>query len=439
MIHKQEIKGYLLFDHGGVIEGDHFHTGSGFEENLREYNEKTDLKLSEDLYLAHGVEIFRMLYELDLNGYKFVYASGNVESHQVELKHLHEEACKKRGIKYPPVFAMCAKDAKKYPGAFFDTNPQIIPPSENNDSTVVGICGDTDSTGKEFFGKTFIRRALERVLDTSLMANSIVFDDAFPVVRAAQKEGYQVYRVGGPLTENEEGNGPALRGGTLYDGVRAFYENAIEQSKSWKVDSEEESDESSSPDKSSTPDETPNSTPFPFNRILGPKDDKALIEYMQWKAWPPINAKKTKNHWFRSEVTRYTQNLQIENLLKDQEVQRTLFNFAVYRATMRLGESQDNKRKKMDELLQSLNGKSLEEADEIIDAALQDEVLIENTGFGFFRFFHSIPLGVHNGQMDDLFARSTTEELLIELSHALKAAIKKMNEPDELSEESAAP
>lgn len=410
MSYKPEIKGYLLFDHGGVLDGT-----PADPSNPIKYNKASDLvtvanKLSMS-FLPNGIAILNMLYELELNGYKILYASSNKEEDQLAIKNTIEKDASKKNVNYPSIYAMPVLDKTQFNTATLE-EPEVIRDREHG-IIVVGIGSDNDLSGK-----AFLRRALENagIIDSKLIKNSIVFDDGPIVVRQAQREGYQAYRVGETLAENDYGEGPEIPGGDLYTGVKAFYEQAKLQSKSW-IDSKEQLEVSEQSGQSENEHRSDN---FPFNPVFSSRDTKSLLKYMKWKAWPHLFKRTAAASWFRIEVTRYTKNLQIEALIKDEEINRTLFNLAVYRSVMPKNEKQKN----LDTFLKSLSGKSLEESDVLIDAALADQKLTKNTGLGFYRFFHSLPHGIHNTQMDNRFARSTTEELLIDLRAAVKGAVK---------------
>lgn len=238
MSYKPEIRGYVLFDHGGVLDGT-----PADPSNPIKYNKKTDLVTVSNAegmsFLPNGIAIFNMLYELDLNGYKILYASANKEHDQLKIKNGIENDAKQKNVKFPPIYAMPVLDKDQFQTATIEV-PEVINDREHG-IIVVGIGSDNDLSGK-----AFLRRALENagVINAEFIRNSIVFDDGHTVVRHAQREGYQAYRVGDALAENELGDGPAIPGGDLHSGVKAFYEMVRSHLKIWVLDPVAETEKS---------------------------------------------------------------------------------------------------------------------------------------------------------------------------------------------------
>lgn len=173
---------YLMFDHGGVLDGEFVHNHDSITPDdfiLTEHKE------GGYQVLKNGVQIVNQLNDLvNQFGYEIVFHSKNVEANQVDLlKDLLRE-CKKRKLNFPPVVAMAVCDEKKYAGvesrnSLFEYNSKY-----HIQMSVYGV--DLD-------GKSCVRIALSRLLmiDENERNNNYVFDDAKSVVAAAIDEGYQ--------------------------------------------------------------------------------------------------------------------------------------------------------------------------------------------------------------------------------------------------------
>jgi len=375
---KEEIKGYMLFDHNGVLQ-DSF-PASEFDFVFSEFN-----------YCRNGGLIYPLLYELDLNGYKTVYMSGNIEIDQVILKNLHEHKCNVSGVKYPPVYAMAVKDKRKGSefAGFRSDNPKVI---RDRDHGVIVAGTDDDSSN----GKKYLRDALDAALTITeeQRNNSIVFDDGPPNVRAAKDEGYQVFRVGGALKEHEMGDGPAVLGGELLDGVQAFYNQSmravVEAGEIWIT-----------------------KPPEHEGRDLTawfPGDVKKVLENLQWTAHPPLREHDIVNaFWYIREIFP-----KLDGLRPSDDVGRALMHLAIYSEKLPDGVKKDD----LKVFLNNLDGG--DDLGQKIETALTNNNLIRNTRFGFYKFFHSGPKHIENPYKNNRWARSTTEELLINLDTAYK-------------------
>lgn len=144
-----------------------------------------------------------------------------------------------------------------------------------------------------------------------------------------------------------------------------------------------------------------------FDDILKTSSSE-ILEYMNWTASPKYKAndidsfKKTKS---------IVKNLNFSTLSENENLKRALFKLAFYSSKVK------NAKKKtaLIALLKNLS-QHPNDAENIITEALKNKALINNTKFGFYKFFHS---RYKNKEMNNRWSRSTTEQLLIETQNAL--------------------
>lgn len=176
---------YLLLDHNGVLGGDYSENDIG----------EDDLVLQDGLdkrypfeVLRKGVNLVNNLNELvSKYDYKIAFSSSNPEADQIRLLENLQKACRKKGIKFPPVAAMFVCDPGKYPeiesyAPRFEFNAkhhiQIAKFGEKNDEL-----------------KTDGRIALSTLLMNEEPSNFLVFDDNKDIVAKAISEkclGFEV-------------------------------------------------------------------------------------------------------------------------------------------------------------------------------------------------------------------------------------------------------
>lgn len=154
-----------------------------------------------------------------------------------------------------------------------------------------------------------------------------------------------------------------------------------------------------------------------YQKLCAQKSTSELINYMDWKAYPKVNSKNLDSFKL-SDL--YTKKVNYIQLSQNPEIEKSIFNLSVYSSML---PKNGTKQKALYTLLEKLSDKSPEEAEKLIQAALKNEALIKNTGFGFYKFFHSGPKHIRNHEMQDRWARSTTEELLIALYDAMKKSV----------------
>ncbi len=147
-----------------------------------------------------------------------------------------------------------------------------------------------------------------------------------------------------------------------------------------------------------------------FNDILKTSSAE-ILDYMKWTASPKIKTSDIDS--FKASKSK-VKNLSFSTLSENEDLKRALFNLAFYSSKVK------NSKKKT-ALLALLNNlsKNPEDAENIIVKALKNKVLVKNTKFGFYKFFHS---GFKNKELNNRWSRSTTEQLLIETQIALKNA-----------------
>lgn len=150
-----------------------------------------------------------------------------------------------------------------------------------------------------------------------------------------------------------------------------------------------------------------------FDSILSKRTFAGIRNYMKWNAHPRVNKKDIKT--FRQTSATTMNNLDFKSLTDNPKVKRALFNLAFYSSKIKSGD----KRLSLDSLIKTLSGKSTDDASTLIKTALKNDTLIKNTGLGFYKIFHSRPHKITNKEMGNRWARSTTEELLVQLDDAL--------------------
>ncbi len=182
---------YLMFDHGGVLDGDAV-------GDLSEVDHEKDLILQEFEWggaqvLKNGVQIVQDLHELmDKHGYEMVFHSKNKEADQIEILEQLQRACSKKGLRFPRVRAMAVFDQKKYPRVN-SSRPGRLETTCDRQAIGMVAWGEDDLDGK-----ASVRRALESFLSIPQASRSehVVFDDGEPNVSAPRAEGYQAHLIG---------------------------------------------------------------------------------------------------------------------------------------------------------------------------------------------------------------------------------------------------
>lgn len=177
---------FLMFDHGGVLDGDFVASKTTIAKN--------DLVLMEHKeggfqVLKNGVAIVNAMNNLvQYHGYEVVFHSKNREEDQFILLKQLQEACKKIGLKFPAVKAMAVYDSSSYKN--ISSSSAIMTISQG--IIVAGWAAD------DLDGKASVRRALERVLDIGKKdyGQHVVFDDVDSIIEEAKKEGYQAFSIG---------------------------------------------------------------------------------------------------------------------------------------------------------------------------------------------------------------------------------------------------
>lgn len=189
---------YLMFDHGGVLDGEYVVEAKSVTEN--------DLDLGPvegggRMVLKNGVEAIRDLTVLvNQHGYQIVYHSANAIPDQIKLHQSLVVACRSKGLSFPAVRAMPVLN--KSSGSP-DTNPRIGTARFNAGGSDINILTAEFSTDES--GKRSVRRALQNAFATTSaidIPNSHVFDDGPSIIRAAREDGYIGHEIGsGPSKE----------------------------------------------------------------------------------------------------------------------------------------------------------------------------------------------------------------------------------------------
>lgn len=174
---------YLILDHGGVLDGE-------ITLEAPQANDLLIAQIDEGTFqvLKDGVKIVKALNELVNNWeYQLAFHSKNTERSQLELLRKLQQACALKGLTFPKVVAMAARDPSLYSGVS-PNHPQI---HNHNGMLIAGYDLEED-------GKACVRKALMRALNIAPgdINNHIIIDDGAPVIAAATKEGWQGFRVG---------------------------------------------------------------------------------------------------------------------------------------------------------------------------------------------------------------------------------------------------
>ena len=176
---------YLMFDHGGVLDGAYV----GNRQNIK----ANDLVLEAYEHggyqvLKNGVSIVAAINELVTeHGAQVVFHSKNREADQIELLRQLEKACAKKYIRFPTIHGMAVYDPVRYP-TIASSDPALL---DSNEIPFVGWGTD------DLDGKASVRRALEVLLaiGEADRGNHVVFDDGPPNVSVPREEGYQAYLI----------------------------------------------------------------------------------------------------------------------------------------------------------------------------------------------------------------------------------------------------
>src|SRR5437868_3196195 len=184
----------LMFDHGGVLDGE-----------MVMAPDSMDLVLSgpdEGVYnvLKNGVSIINDLNDLIKNhGYKIIFHSKNLEEDQLRILEQLRSACRKKNIEFPTVFAMGVCDARPEKDNAFKNNSYQNPLIITNRSHGIKIAAYSDVTQSDS-GKSYLRAALSKLFvgtDQMVKSECIVFDDGDTVFDKAKEEGYQAFYISG--------------------------------------------------------------------------------------------------------------------------------------------------------------------------------------------------------------------------------------------------
>jgi hypothetical protein len=176
---------YLMLDHGGVLDGQQSQNPTENDLILNDYGD--------DLYiiLKDGKDVVRYLNELVKDyGYEIVFHSANRIQEQILILEDLKNACLACKLTFPPISAYACMDNKQ-PNLRY-SEPQIFTKEQNVHGFPYAVWGDTAGNGKDV-----LRRVLENLLhiDAASRSDHIVFDDGDSVVRTAQAEGYQVFKI----------------------------------------------------------------------------------------------------------------------------------------------------------------------------------------------------------------------------------------------------
>ncbi len=211
---------YLMFDHGGVLDGRISMSTSDNDLILEEFD------WGGFQVIPNGVEFVRDLNELvDEYGYHVVFHSKNSQADQLLVLRQLMAACEQKGISFPVVKAMAVRDPDAYAGV-----PSHDCTIEINTEYGISIAGyDTDGCQN---GKACARQALSKLLAISPedRANHIVFDDGPTVAPKAREEGYFAYLIG----DGSESLGGAI---SLTDAVQAVLaqEKSLERAEEYQA------------------------------------------------------------------------------------------------------------------------------------------------------------------------------------------------------------
>lgn len=176
---------YIFLGQGGVLDGIYSELPGGDSDlELTSYSE------GGWQILQNGVEIVKILNELQELNYQIVFHSKNSEEDQLNFLNSFEKACQAKNLSLPTFIAMGIYDKKNH-GNFSSNQPFVV-----RSSQITKIYWGNDDED----GKASLRRALESALairpDTR--EQHIVFDDGPTVTEAAAKEGYQIELIDQP-------------------------------------------------------------------------------------------------------------------------------------------------------------------------------------------------------------------------------------------------
>ncbi|WED42988.1 hypothetical protein [Legionella cardiaca] len=176
---------YLMFDHGGVLDG-------SVVMNLDTIDAENDLVLEPFDWggaqvLRNGVQIVALMNELvERYQYQIVFHSKNKEEDQLKILLQLQAACQLKKISFPPVLAMAVFDPERYTES--SSSPRTI--------IIEGGIHLAAWGADDFDGKASVRRALEKLLNITDRSQHIVFDDGEPNVNTPREEGYQAFLIG---------------------------------------------------------------------------------------------------------------------------------------------------------------------------------------------------------------------------------------------------
>lgn len=180
---------YLLFDHGGVLEGEYYPSLSSIDDN-------NDFILNAIeggagyMVLKNGRQMVEKLNELTQeHHYKIAFHSANSECDQLRLLHQIQACCASKGLTFPEVSAIAVYDAVNYKKT---SSSQPIIKQKTDDMPLCIYWGQDQQDGK-----ASLRRALEACFNLGQDDRKYctVFDDGNSVIRTAKDEGYQTVLV----------------------------------------------------------------------------------------------------------------------------------------------------------------------------------------------------------------------------------------------------
>jgi hypothetical protein len=184
---KAEKPKYLIFDHGGVLDGEYSETFDADDLVLEIYG------ANQYQVLKHGVSIVRNLQELVTKyGYQIAFHSKNKEADQINiLEQLHVACGAKSNLQqsFPSIAGMVVCDANRFKDVTA-SSPTIIENAEYH----IPIAGYGIEDNND---KSDVRTALSVLLNIPQeeRGNHIVFDDGSSIVETAKKEGYRAYKI----------------------------------------------------------------------------------------------------------------------------------------------------------------------------------------------------------------------------------------------------
>jgi hypothetical protein len=178
---------YLMIDNGGVLDGVITYEICDEDLLLQEIDDGLFQALKD------GIQIINQLNELVNNyDYEIVFHSKNQADGQLDLLNILRIACDKKGLIFPKLKAMAARDPKKYAGVT-SNEPYIEIVKETANENKILVAG----YDLELDGKACVRQALSKLLNIAVTdrAKHVVLDDGPSVIDKAKEEGWIAYQV----------------------------------------------------------------------------------------------------------------------------------------------------------------------------------------------------------------------------------------------------